>query len=187
MYRNISGQTIRVFAFNLLTSEPVLGDAPNITCKVSKDDGPRNDMQDQNPDETEDGYYIFNVNKGESDGTTVDFYPESSTPDVQVITVYHNRYTVDLTPPPCTPSCGPTGDTAAVCPTDFQDLQDLVGPKRVKTKEVEIEAHRLMDLQALQERRSCKPVTLGQFPLTMVKPKCEPGICNDDYQKDCCQ
>lgn len=55
--------------------------------------------------------------------------------------------------------------------TEFNALQQSVGPKRVKTKEVEIEAHDPMKLQALQERRGTKPITLGQFPRTNVVPK----------------
>jgi len=68
---------------------------------------------------------------------------------------------------------------------DFNALQDSVGPKRVKTKEVEIEAHDPIKLQALQERRSAKPVTLGQFPRTMVKPKYSDCICEDPRDDDC--
>ena len=35
---------------------------------------------------------------------------------------------------------------------EFNALQDLVGPKRVKTKEVEIEAHDPLKIQQLQLR-----------------------------------
>ena len=67
----------------------------------------------------------------------------------------------------------------------LQELQQLVGPKRVKTKEVEIEAHDPMKLQALYERRSRKPVTLGQFPRTMVKPKYSDCVCENPRDSDC--
>ncbi len=36
---------------------------------------------------------------------------------------------------------------------EFNALQDLVGPKRVKTKEVEIEAHDPLKIQQLLERQ----------------------------------
>jgi len=65
---------------------------------------------------------------------------------------------------------------------NFNALQDSVGPKRVKTKEVEIEAQDPMKLQALQERRGAKPITLGQFPRTIVKPKYQDCIC--EYPSD---
>ncbi len=99
---------------------------------------------------------------------------------------YPNTYAYTPTPvtPPVTPPVLPPTATESTQDLDFQDLQDLVGPKRVKTKEVEIEAQRPMDLQALQERRGRKAVTLGQFPRTMVKPKCSPSICRDD-EGDC--
>jgi hypothetical protein len=40
----------------------------------------------------EDGYYLFDVTAGETNGTTADFFPESSTANVQVIAVEHSRY-----------------------------------------------------------------------------------------------
>lgn len=65
---------------------------------------------------------------------------------------------------------------------DYQALQALLGPKRVKTKEVEIEAHDLTKIQSLHERRGVKPVTFGQFPGTYVVPKDPNPICPDDYK-----
>jgi len=48
---------------------------------------------------------------------------------------------------------------------------DLIGPRRVKTKDMEIENHPLDKLQAFQERNSPKPVGLGQIRYDRVKPK----------------
>lgn len=62
---------------------------------------------------------------------------------------------------------------------DFKALQNIVGPKRVKTKEVEIEAHDPLKLQSLQERRSVKATRFGQFGGTYVVPKNFEWPCNE--------
>lgn len=66
-------------------------------------------------------------------------------------------------------------------PDPLQELLDLskgIGPKRVKTKEIEIEAHDPLRMQRLLERRSCKPTTLADFGGVLVRPK-HPGPCGD--------
>lgn len=94
MFKNRADQKLRVFAFNLLTNEPVLGDEANITCKVSINNAGPIDIQDTNPVETEDGYYLFDLTQSETNGDFLDFYPDSATPNIQVITVGHDRQTV---------------------------------------------------------------------------------------------
>lgn len=91
MYKNQAG-TLKVFAFNRFTNAPVLGDAANITCKVSLDGGARTALADTNPTEMEDGFYLFNVLASENNGDTADFFPESITSGAQVIAVEHRRY-----------------------------------------------------------------------------------------------
>jgi len=54
---------------------------------------------------------------------------------------------------------------------NFAGLSDNLGPKRVKTKEVEIEAHDPLKIQQLLERQALKPTRFGQFGGTYVKPK----------------
>lgn len=91
MLRN-STNTLKVFAFNHNTAHPQTGDAANITCKVSLDGAAAVALADTNPTEMEDGYYLFNVTAAESNGVTADFFPESTTNNVQVICAEHNRY-----------------------------------------------------------------------------------------------
>lgn len=91
MYRN-SNNTLKIFAFNHNTAHPELGNAANITCKYSIDGGARFTLADTNPTELEDGYYLFNVLPVECDGLTADFFPESSSNNIQCIVVEHNRY-----------------------------------------------------------------------------------------------
>lgn len=93
MFKNVTGQKLRVFAFNRATSAPILGDAANITCKWSIDNAAPVPLTDTNPDEVEDGYYLFDITQAESNGNTLDPYPESSTPGVQVMPAWHERYT----------------------------------------------------------------------------------------------
>lgn len=94
MYKNVAGQKIRVFAFDRATAAPVTGDAANITCKVSLDSATATALADVNPTETEDGYYLFDLAQSETNANTLDFYPESSSDGVQVVTAGHDRQTV---------------------------------------------------------------------------------------------
>jgi hypothetical protein len=91
MYRNTAA-TLKVFAFDRTNNAPVVGNAAQITCRVSINGGARVAVADNNPTETEDGYYLFDITSAETNGITADFYPESSTPNVQVIPVEHSRY-----------------------------------------------------------------------------------------------
>jgi hypothetical protein len=91
MYRNTAG-TLKVFAFNRTNNAPVTGGAAQITCRVSLDGGARAALADTNPTEMEDGYYLFDVTAGETNGITADFFPDSATSGVQVIPVEHSRY-----------------------------------------------------------------------------------------------
>ncbi|MEM9019957.1 MAG: hypothetical protein AAGC44_05280 [Planctomycetota bacterium] len=92
--KNVTGQKLRVFAFDLLTGEPVTGDASQITCRVAKDWASPEALADTNPAEVEDGYYLFDLSQAETDADVLDFYPESSTADVQVIAVPGTVYTM---------------------------------------------------------------------------------------------
>lgn len=94
MQKNVAGQKIRVFAFDRATAVPVTGDAANITCKVSIDGGAATALTDTNPVEVEDGYYLFDLTQAETNGNTLDFYPESATVGVQVVVTNHDRQTV---------------------------------------------------------------------------------------------
>jgi hypothetical protein len=87
MIRNTAYQRWRVFAFNATTNLPVLGDATNITAKISLDNANPVDLNDINPVETEDGYYLFDLLQAETDARNLALYPESGTPNVQVIGV----------------------------------------------------------------------------------------------------
>lgn len=87
MIRNTAYQRRRIFAFDATTNLPVLGDATNITAKISKDNGAAVALNDTNPVETEDGYYLFDLLQEETNARNLALYPESSTPNVQVIGV----------------------------------------------------------------------------------------------------
>jgi len=85
MQKNVTGQKIRVFAFDRTDNTPVTGDAAQITMKIAKDWGTATAITDTNPTEVEDGYYLFDATQTESNANVIDCYPESSTADVQVI------------------------------------------------------------------------------------------------------
>lgn len=94
MLKNVAGQKILVFAYTRATGAPVLGDAANITCKVAIDNGTATALADVNPTETLNGFYLFDVTQAETNGNTLDFYPESATSGVHVIAAGHRRQTL---------------------------------------------------------------------------------------------
>lgn len=98
LIRNTSGQKWRVFAFDRTNNEPVTGDAANITAKISKDYGTATALADTNPTETEDGYYLFDLTKSETNAANLAIYPESSTADVQVVGVPGSQSAEALAP-----------------------------------------------------------------------------------------
>lgn len=63
--------------------------------------------------------------------------------------------------------------------SSFKTIQDYTGPRRVKTKEVEVEAHDPLTVQRLSERRKNKRTLLSQFAYTQVKPKHSNCLCRD--------
>ena len=99
MEKGIGGKWI-VFAFQdeggTNPGEPVTGDAANITANVRIDGGAANAVDDTNPTELEDGYYIFDITAAESNGDLLLITPASATANVNVIGVPGAIYT---TPP----------------------------------------------------------------------------------------
>lgn len=55
--------------------------------------------------------------------------------------------------------------------TDITDMMALLGPKRVKTKDMEIEAHSPEVMQRLVERRASKAISLSTFRKDIAVPK----------------
>lgn len=56
----------------------------------------------------------------------------------------------------------------------IEDIQDLIhdlGPRRVKTNDMEIEAHDPAKMQKLLERRATKQVALSQFGKQIARRK----------------
>ena len=92
MKKNVADQKVLVFAFTIADGKKT-GDAANITCKVSKDNGERVDLTDNVAVETEGGFYLFSLTQEETNADTLDFYPVSTTPDVEVIVPNHDRQT----------------------------------------------------------------------------------------------
>lgn len=90
MQKNTAGKWI-VFAFQdeggTNPGEPVTGDAANITANVRIDGGAANAVDDTNPTELEDGYYVFDLTAAEANGDLLLIAPQSSTANVNVIGV----------------------------------------------------------------------------------------------------
>ncbi len=100
MQKNAAGKIV-VFAYGLPNhtnpGEPITGDALNITANIRIDGGAANAVDDLNPTEMEDGYYVFDITAVESNGDLLLLAPVSITPNVQVIAVPGTVYTTHLT------------------------------------------------------------------------------------------
>lgn len=83
MLKNTSGQRFFIRAFN--ASGAVTGIAGTITCTLSIDGGSYSPLGDTNPTEIGKGKYYFDLTQAETNGTTLDFLPESSTAGIEVL------------------------------------------------------------------------------------------------------
>jgi hypothetical protein len=90
MEKNTAGKWV-VFAFEdeggTNPGEPVTGDAANITANMRIDGGAANAVDDTNPTELEDGYYIFDITAAEANGDNLLISPQSATANINVIGV----------------------------------------------------------------------------------------------------
>lgn len=98
MQKNIAGQKWVVYAWDTTSSQPKTGDAANITANLRIDGGTANPVDDTNPTELEDGYYIFDITQAECNGDLLLIAPASATGDIQVRGVPESLYTSSYTP-----------------------------------------------------------------------------------------
>lgn len=110
LQKNVASQKWVVFAFNATTSAPVTGDAGNITANLRIDGAAANGVDDTNPTELEDGYYIFDVTQAETNGDYIVICPASATGNVTVIGVPGALWT---TPVSFNAQVAQTGDSYA--------------------------------------------------------------------------
>ncbi|MES9841235.1 MAG: hypothetical protein ABW134_11835 [Candidatus Thiodiazotropha endolucinida] len=101
MFKNTAGKWT-VYAFgdpdhSTLAGKPVTGDAANITANIRIDGGAANAVDDTNPTELEDGYYVFDITAAETNGDLLTLAPASSTANVIVIGVPGAAWTRDPT------------------------------------------------------------------------------------------
>lgn len=87
LQKNVASQKWVVFAFDLTDNTAKTGDAAQITAEVSIDGAAGDTVDDTNPTELEDGYYVFDIAQAETNGDYIVMMPESSTGDIQVIGV----------------------------------------------------------------------------------------------------
>lgn len=81
--KNVASQKWVVFCFDEADGTVKTGDAAQITANLRIDGGGANAVDDTNPTELEDGYYIFDITAAESNGDLIVICPASSTADVQ--------------------------------------------------------------------------------------------------------
>jgi hypothetical protein len=106
MQKNVAGQKWIVFAFDLTDNTPKTGDAANITANLRLDGGAANAVDDTNPTELEDGYYVFDISQAESNANMIVICPSSTTSNIQVIGVPGAIWTT----PPNFPALGIESD-----------------------------------------------------------------------------
>lgn len=89
IFKNISAQKVRVFAFDATTNLPKTGDAANLTAYLSKDYGAVTVLGDTSATEEDatnaKGWYLFDVTQTESNFDVGNFTAKSSTANVVVI------------------------------------------------------------------------------------------------------
>jgi len=88
MYRNIAGQRLPIFAYDITTGNPVAGDAANITATISRDGGAPVPTSDANPTELDaaqaPGIYYFEMTQEETNAGVIVLYATSPTPNVEI-------------------------------------------------------------------------------------------------------
>ena len=98
MQKNTAGQKWVVYAWDTTGPSPKTGDASNITANLRIDGGAANPVDDTNPTELEDGYYVFDITQVESNGDLILIAPASATGNIQVRGVPEALYTSSFTP-----------------------------------------------------------------------------------------
>ena len=93
MQKNVASQKWIVFAFDRTDNTAKTGDAANITANLRLDGGEANAIDDTNPTELEDGYYVFDITQAETNADMIVICPVSSTGNIQVIGVPGAVYT----------------------------------------------------------------------------------------------
>ena len=87
MKKNTAGKLL-VYAYGAAahasTGDPITGDAANITGSVHIDGGAANAIDDTNPTELSNGYYLFDLTAAETNGDHLAFVIVSATANVLV-------------------------------------------------------------------------------------------------------
>lgn len=98
--KNVAGQKWIVFAYQdeggSNPGEPVTGDAANITANLRIDGAAANAVDDTNPTELEDGFYVFDLTQTETNGDLIVICPASATANVNVVGAPAAAWTMDL-------------------------------------------------------------------------------------------
>lgn len=137
MQKNVTGQKWVVFAFDTTDLSVKTGDSSNITANLRIDGGGANAVDDTNPTELEDGYYIFDITQPETNGDLILICPESSTGNIQVIGVPGAVYTT----PPNFPSLGieSDGDVSKVNELNGQTVQTADHTAAIATAQADLD------------------------------------------------
>ncbi len=89
LFKNTSGQKVRVFAFDATTGLPKVSDSANITASVSKDFGAFADLTDTSASEEDStkakGYYLFDISQTETNADDIAITGRSSTSNIVVV------------------------------------------------------------------------------------------------------
>lgn len=91
MLKNVTGQKIRLFAFDTSTGAPKTGDAANLTAYVAKDRGTLTALGDTSATEISStnapGLYEFDLTQAETNADVLDFTGKSSTSNIAIVPI----------------------------------------------------------------------------------------------------
>lgn len=94
MLKNVTGQKWLVYAYSTASGLAVTGDAANITANLYLDGTGPNAVDDTNPAELEDGYYIFDISQAESNADLILICPATTTANTRVVGVPASLWTI---------------------------------------------------------------------------------------------
>lgn len=169
MQRNTSGQKWRVFYFNRQTGEPVLGAAADLSAKISIDFTATTPLDNQVAVEIEDGYYYFSLTKEETNGNSLELFPDSSSPGKQVIG----------DPPSFSFQAEPEVVVVDGATADLSTASKSYGPKRVKTPNLEVEQFSPLEIQRARDRESLPYPSLASCGMSIAEPN------HEKYRSSC--
>lgn len=101
IFKNISNQSVAIFAYDSTSGSGIINDSTNITAYISLDVSTPTSINDTNPTEIDStampGMYMFNLTQSETNADRIIIYPSTTTENVIIdpIIIYTEPYIYD--------------------------------------------------------------------------------------------